>query len=109
MARHVRSILGSDFIQRVNRSRNVLGELPVATFGGVVYLEGFADLAFEEDDGWVVIDYNTDRLDGRKEELIRTYTPQVEAYRSALAADGVAVKEAGLWFSDTGETWMSRA
>jgi len=75
----------------------------------IIYHIWFADLAFEEDDGWVVIDYNTDRLDGRKEELIRTYTPQVEAYRSALAADGVAVKEAGLWFSDTGETWMSRA
>src|SRR3972149_7215152 len=40
VARHVRAILGGDFIQRVNRSRNVLGELPVATFGGAGYLEG---------------------------------------------------------------------
>jgi hypothetical protein len=60
VARHVRSILGSDLIQRVNRSRNVLGELPVATFGGAVYLEGFADLAFEEDDGWVELDNDGD-------------------------------------------------
>ncbi len=92
-------------MRRVLGSKNVLRELPVSTFDGKVYVEGFADLAFEEDDGWVVMDYKTDRLDGRREELVRTYTPQVEAYRSSLTAAGMKVKEAGLWFSDMGEVW----
>ena len=105
--RHAKSILESEFMKRVLNSKNMLRELPVSTFDGNVYVEGIADLAFEEDDGWVVMDYKTDRLDGRKDELIRTYTPQVEAYTAALAAAGMKVKEAGLWFSDTGEVWTA--
>jgi ATP-dependent exoDNAse (exonuclease V) beta subunit len=109
VARHAKSILESEFMRRVLGSKSVLRELPVSTFDGKVYVEGFADLAFEEDDGWVVMDYKTGRLDGRRDELVRTYTPQVQAYRSSLAAAGMKVKEAGLWFSDTGETWTAPA
>jgi ATP-dependent helicase/nuclease subunit A len=103
---HAKAILKSPFMLRVLQSSRVLREIPVATFDGERFIEGFADLAFEEPDGWVVLDYKTDRLDRGMPSIARGYEPQVDAYRKALSAAGMTVKEAGLWFSETGEVWM---
>ena len=106
---HARSILESETMARVLQARNILRELPVAWFdqGTATYLEGFVDLAFEEDDGWVVVDYKTDQLAGKISTLVSRYRPQLNGYRSALSAAGVTVKEAGLWFSATGELFVT--
>ena len=100
---HVDKILTSRFMGRVNAARRIIREMPVASFDGETYIEGFVDLAFEEPGGWVIVDYKTDQLDGRLEELQRRYDPQIRAYARALSAAGVPVKEVGLWFSATGE------
>ena len=102
--RHARAVLGSPFMGRVLAARRVLREVPVAWLDGETFVEGFADLAFEEPDGWVVMDYKTDSFDGDPTALARRYRPQVEAYGRALTAAGMNVKEAGLWFSASGET-----
>lgn len=91
---------------RVLASRRVLREVPVARLDGETFVEGFADLAFEESDGWVVMDYKTDHLDDDGARLASRYRPQVEAYRDALSAAGMNVKDAGLWFSESGDVWI---
>jgi ATP-dependent helicase/nuclease subunit A len=102
--RHARAILDSSAIQRVRAARQIMREVPVASFdeSTSTYVEGFVDLAFEEDDGWVIVDYKTDRVDGNGAKLVERYRPQLEAYRGALSAAGMAVKQSALWFSDTG-------
>ncbi|MBD0383884.1 PD-(D/E)XK nuclease family protein [Paenibacillus sedimenti] len=65
-------------------------------------LRGVIDLVFEEEDGWVIVDFKTDRYEAwQEDQLVQYYKPQVMAYvyeweRSAQGG----VKEAGLFFVD---------
>ncbi len=62
---------------------------------GVV--QGVIDLCFREGDGWVLVDYKTDRVSGA-EALAPRYRAQVGYYRRALAsATGLPVREAALY------------
>jgi ATP-dependent helicase/nuclease subunit A len=67
-------------------------------------VRGSIDLAFEEDDGFVIADYKTDRaaahgLDG----LASRYAPQVRLYaRCFERITGREVKECGLYFLEPG-------
>ena len=70
---------------------------------------GFVDLAFEEDDGWVLMDYKTDRVAEDVTPVATRYERQIGAYQEAIGASGVAVKGAGLWFSATGAVWFPSA
>lgn len=78
-------------------------ELPVAWFDGETFVEEFVDLSFEEGDGWVILDYKTDAVRGDPGRLLARYSPQVRAYRDALRATSVTVRDAGLGFTDTGK------
>ena len=64
-------------------------------------VRGVIDLAFEESDGWVIVDYKTDRATGQQlEKLAETYRPQVTVYRTAWAQIlQQPVKEVGLYFT----------
>jgi ATP-dependent helicase/nuclease subunit A len=65
-----------------------------------VLVQGILDLAFEEEDGWVLVDYKTNRVDGGQtpETLLARYRPQLAVYRRALEAlTGRPVKAAGLY------------
>ena len=77
-----------------------------------ILLSGAIDLLFEEDDGWVIADYKTDRLPpalsgadaGTREKalemLVAHYRPQVELYtRFWTETSGDKVKESGLYFT----------
>lgn len=46
-------------------------------------LQGIADLLFEEEDGFVLVDYKTDRV-GEEIELIDNYTDQLLLYKAAF-------------------------
>jgi ATP-dependent exoDNAse (exonuclease V) beta subunit len=82
----VRAALAHPLLQRA-RSAEVGGrcrrETPVTLpIAGGRLLEGVVDLAFEEDDGWTVVDFKTDReLDG----LVPRYRRQVALYAEAVA------------------------
>jgi ATP-dependent helicase/nuclease subunit A len=66
-------------------------------------LRGIIDLVFEEEDGWVIVDFKTDRYELLNEQqLVDFYKPQVLAYVDEWERTiGGRVKEAGLYFIDS--------
>ncbi|NLL63957.1 MAG: UvrD-helicase domain-containing protein [Ruminococcaceae bacterium] len=48
-----------------------------------ILIQGIADLIFIEEDGFVILDYKTDRTKD-KEKLINKHKPQLETYKEAL-------------------------
>jgi ATP-dependent helicase/nuclease subunit A len=83
-------------------------ELPVLfrddALDGSPLVEGKIDLLFEEDDGWVVVDWKTDRIPtaAARAEREALYAPQLASYARALAAvlgPGAIVKETVLAFA----------
>jgi len=89
------------------------GHRPVAVVDDApIFLSGAVDLLFEEEDGWVIADYKTDRLPGvlsgedpevrekALEILVDHYKPQVLLYtRFWSKITGEKVKESGLYFT----------
>jgi ATP-dependent helicase/nuclease subunit A len=58
-------------------------EMPVTWRAGAALIEGFVDLAYEDESGFVVVDFKTDReMDG----AIDRYERQVRIYAAAIAA-----------------------
>jgi ATP-dependent helicase/nuclease subunit A len=99
----VRHVMESTLWQRASSSRQRSTELPfvVLDAGDGALVRGVIDLAFEESDGWVIVDYKTDRATGQQlEKLAETYRPQVTVYRTAWAQIlQQPVKEVGLYFT----------
>jgi ATP-dependent helicase/nuclease subunit A len=75
-----------------------------------VLIQGIIDVFFEEDDGYVVLDYKTDAVD-RGEELVNRYKLQLEYYAQALeqlsgyrdTGEGMHVKEKIIYSFKLGE------
>jgi ATP-dependent helicase/nuclease subunit A len=68
---------------------------------------GKIDLVFREEDGWVIVDFKSDSLDGKLDELVAYYSGQVNMYREFWEQiTGEAVKEAGVYFLDAG-MWIT--
>ncbi len=69
--------------------------------------EGKIDLLFEEDGGWVLVDYKTDRLPEEVEDISsyfrQKYRAQIDEYVSALGSMGVKVKAACILLARNGE------
>jgi len=72
-------------------------------------LEGVVDLAFQEDDGWVIVDYKTDvGTDPGFPARVESYRRQVDLYARAWThVTGELVKERVLFFTaqERVETW----
>ncbi|SDJ83999.1 UvrD-helicase domain-containing protein [Paenibacillus naphthalenovorans] len=68
---------------------------------GYLLIKGVVDFAFEEEDGWVIVDFKTDQLDEVKlQQFVQYYAPQVKTYAKAWSETfGYPVKEAGLFFA----------
>ena len=96
----VRVFFESDIYSRLSRSGNVLREkrfivrfcdIDVDESLKAVYndtdgmLQGIADCLFEEPDGYVLIDYKTDRVN-TPEELVNRYSEQLSLYKAAFDA-----------------------
>ena len=59
----------------------------------MILVQGIIDVFWEEDDGIVLMDYKTDRVDDDKELMVR-YEKQLELYKNAIEASyGTKVKE----------------
>lgn len=65
-----------------------------------LFLKGVIDFLFEEEDGWVIVDFKTDVYEDNQEDVfINFYRPQVNRYVDTLRSDfGLIVKESGLYF-----------
>lgn len=66
-------------------------------------LHGAVDLVFEEKGGWVVVDYKSDTVSGKLEELTTFYAPQLAFYRRYWEELTGQPTKAGLYFLDSGE------
>ena len=101
IARLVRRALDNSIVQRALDSKRWWRETPVAGPVGDGIVEGFIDLLFEEDDGYVIVDYKTDNLGSEDaiERAMAGYRLQGGAYALALSkAAGVHVKEVSFLF-----------
>lgn len=94
----VRSVMGSELWRRARAARRCLAEVPVVVALPDGLVRGVIDLAFEEADGWVLVDYKTDRVG--VEELLQKYRPQLESYRDCWRSVGT-VKEVGIFATRT--------
>jgi ATP-dependent helicase/nuclease subunit A len=90
--RLVKRLLAHDVVARALASKRRFLELPVlfrdGEGPGAPLVEGKIDLLFEEEDGFTIVDWKTDRLAGEeeRERAEERYAPQLAAYASALAA-----------------------
>ncbi len=92
-------------LERARQSAQQVFEMPLVLHrsanGGSEIIEGQADLVFEEPQGWVVVDFKSDRE--FDPELQRSYQQQVALYAEMLSAAGAQVHEAWLLFTHSGE------
>jgi len=104
----------SDLWKRVEAAQQVLVEIPIsfrttcadaARMVGApddgddapLVLDGVIDLAFKEDDGWVLVDWKTDR--SPTEETVHRYARQLQVYQACWEAlSGERVQEGRLFF-----------
>lgn len=69
-----------------------------------IILQGIIDCFFEEDDGFVLFDYKTDKVKNDSEEIKAKYKKQLELYSRAIEElTGKPVKETYLYLFDTNE------
>ena len=84
--------LGED-IEKSFKEEKISESLPVVLTGAI-------DLAFLEQDGWVIADYKTDEVGEGLENFVKYYGPQVELYSKYWEEiTKQKVKEAGLYFT----------
>ena len=93
-------------IDDVQEARTKVTERPD---DGVRVLEGVIDLAFQESDGWVIVDYKTDvGTDPDFQVRTQVYRRQVDLYAEAWSKlTGDPVKERVLFYTaqDRVESW----
>ncbi len=107
----------SSFAKRLMESEQVMRELPFTyaydgADGDYQILQGIADCLFKEPDGWVLLDYKTDRIQGRFDadeaidtEMHKRYGIQLNLYRQAIEEIvGIDIKEMVLYLFDGGRT-----
>ena len=66
-------------------------------------VSGSIDLCFKEKDGWVIVDYKTNKIDNpeMQKEFILHYKPQLREYKKTFEnITGEKVKETILLFLD---------
>ncbi|MXY92659.1 MAG: AAA family ATPase [Caldilineaceae bacterium SB0664_bin_27] len=101
IGRLVQRALDSSLVQRALASKRWWREAPVAGPVGDGIVEGFIDLLFEEEDGFVIVDFKTDAVGSEEEveQVMARYRLQGGAYALALSkAAGVKVKEVSFLF-----------
>lgn len=85
----------SNFAGRMFSSNKIHREIKVSSFvkaneiydteyEDAVLIQGIADCVFEEDDGLVLVDYKTDRIED-EQELLSRYEKQIMFYKNAVS------------------------
>jgi ATP-dependent helicase/nuclease subunit A len=99
----IRNVLQHEVWQRGERAKRKVHEFsftvaqPSTPVTSIV--NGVIDYLYEEEDGWVIVDFKTDTFAPEHEaEFIAYYKPQVLAYAAQWERFGYKVKEVGLWF-----------
>ncbi len=72
--------------------------------------KGAIDLVFEENGAWTLVDYKSDTVGDKLDELVAFYTPQIDIYRRYWERLTGQPTRAGLFFADGGrEAWPTLA
>ncbi|MDO4732289.1 MAG: PD-(D/E)XK nuclease family protein, partial [Bacillota bacterium] len=105
--RQLERFLHSPVGQRLCASKRVQRETAFTMLmeeqGVEVLVQGMLDAAFEEEDGWVLLDYKTGGRSRSDAELQQLYGQQLRCYRQAIERLWrVPVKEAYLCMLDSG-------
>jgi len=92
-------------MDRVRQAKRFFREVPFSVFLREKIMEGKIDLLFEEDEGWVIVDYKTDEVSGvALDERFEAYREQGIWYARAVEkVTRRAVKEVAFFFVRTGE------
>ncbi|MBU1207446.1 MAG: UvrD-helicase domain-containing protein [Proteobacteria bacterium] len=100
-----RQTLSHPFMDRVHQAKRFFREVPFSVFLQEKIMEGKIDLLFEEDEGWVIVDYKTDEVSGvALDERFEAYREQGIWYARAVEkVTRRAVKEVAFFFVRTGE------
>ena len=92
----VESLRKKDLQERLGKAKTVLREVPLKfrNKDGVHY-DGRIDLLFEEDDGWVLVDYKAITIANEEEEkrVQKKYKSQLQIYSEGLEQVGINVKD----------------
>lgn len=108
----VRRVADSNIWRRALNSRQRFVEMPfvmsrsMENYDGAkssTIVRGVIDLVFKEADGWVIVDYKSDRApESRLGGLVDLYGPQIHGYSQAwFEMTGEMVVEKGLYFTHT--------
>ncbi|MDN7241500.1 helicase-exonuclease AddAB subunit AddA [Planococcus sp. N028] len=101
----------SEIAKRLMKATNIKREVPFTYAredeeGDYQIIQGIVDCLFEEPDGWVLLDYKTDRirqLSDVQSEMSARYTVQLTVYQEAVEAIlRVAIKERLLYLFAAG-------
>ncbi len=99
----LKSMVASAFWQRISAATDLMSETPFGSWEGKNYSTGIVDLAFRENDGWVLVDYKSDSIedDAHRQALAEHYRPQLDFYRKNWEKiTGEKVTECALFFTD---------
>lgn len=104
------TVLSSHLWRRMRNAGGGLAEVPFAVRteeAPLRVVSGKIDMVFKEQDGWVIVDFKSDRVDGNLDELVAYYSRQIGMYREFWERiSGEAVKEAGVYFLSPGR-WVT--
>jgi len=92
----VKALRKKTLLDRLKKAKPILREVPIKFKGpDGVYYDGSIDLLFEEDDGWVLVDYNTITVSAKQEEkkVQKKYQAQMGIYAEGLKQIGMKVKD----------------
>jgi ATP-dependent helicase/nuclease subunit A len=108
VAAMLRAFRASALWAAVEAADRVETEIPVSGWDAddSVLTQGTIDLAVRVADGWHIVDYKTDAVNGHADQLVAHYRPQVSAYATMWQRTSDApVASVGLWLADAGR-WI---
>ncbi|MED4785183.1 UvrD-helicase domain-containing protein [Brevibacillus choshinensis] len=95
----VKRVINSQLWARSLEARQSFHEFSLFASRENTRLKGVIDFLFEEEDGWVIVDFKNDLYAPEHEQaFIEFYRPQVMTYAEEWERLGYQVKEAGLYF-----------
>lgn len=118
-AETVRGVMGSEMWKRALNSPHRMVEVPFEIqlspehypeLSLPTLVRGAIDLVFKEEDGWVIVDYKTDRVTPESiEKVVSRYAPQIRLYADAWGqCVGEPVKETAFYFVRTNQYVVAR-
>jgi ATP-dependent helicase/nuclease subunit A len=101
VVRTIQSIINSEIWKRAQNAKQRYHEFSFLFQKEYKQIQGVIDFLFEEEDGWVIVDYKTDTFAVEDQEaFINYYRPQVELYSKEWEETfNNKVKEKGLYFT----------